>query len=375
MKKWSVLLFITFLATTNSFAKNQKLPNFKIDGTINADSGKVSLFFFDYLPDKTKNLEAQVKNNKFSFSGYIPESQGVYITFNGKWIYMSKEFIIDKGEQIVSINMDSLGTIPNVKNKTMQEEYPKWTAFNKDMDAKYKLFNQRYDSLQKVYNRHLPEAVSLICDKEIKALYKESDSTLLQYTKKNPNSKIAFWRLIHLMDFGYEPIFDSIYNTFSNTLKDGYAGKTLYQKLKDSKQLSAGQQFPDVNCIDMNHEKFSPTIFLKNKLTLVDFWYSNCSPCRRQFPNMRELYKQYGDKGFEIVGISVDKTEYKKEWENLIINDKLIWKQYLDRDGVEVNKLSIYAFPTNFLIDNTGKIIFKNISMAELKEFLNKTFK
>lgn len=257
----------------------------------------------------------------------------------------------------------------------MQEEYPKWTAFNKDMDAKYKLFNQRYDSLQKVYNRHLPEAVSLICDKEIKALYKESDSTLLQYTKKNPNSKIAFWRLIHLMDFGYEPIFDSIYNTFSNTLKDGYAGKTLYQKLKDSKQLSAGQQFPDVNCFDMNHEKFSPTIFLKNKLTLVDFWYSNCSPCRRQFPNMRELYKQYGDKGFEIVGISVDKTEYKKEWENLIINDKLIWKQYLDRDGVEVNKLSIYAFPTNFLIDNTGKIIFKNISMAELKVFLNKTFK
>lgn len=375
MKKWSVLLFITFLATTNSFAKSQKLPNFKIDGTINADSGKVSLFFFDYLPDKTKNLEAQVKNNKFSFSGYIPESQGVYITFEGKWIYMSKEFIIDKGEQIVSINMDSLGTIPNVKNKTMQEEYPKWTAFNKDMDAKYKLFNQRYDSLQKVYNRHLPEAVSLICDKEIKALYKESDSTLLQYTKKNPNSKIAFWRLIHLMDFGYEPIFDSIYNTFSNTLKDGYAGKTLYQKLKDSKQLSAGQQFPDVNCLDMNHEKFSPTIFLKNKLTLVDFWYSNCSPCRRQFPNMRELYKQYGDKGFEIVGISVDKTEYKKEWENLIINDKLIWKQYLDRDGVEVNKLSIYAFPTNFLIDNTGKIIFKNISMAELKVFLNKTFK
>ncbi len=373
MKKWSVLFFILFLAITNSFAKNRRLPNFKINGTINADTGKVSLVFFSaYLPSKTEKLVAQVKNKKFSFSGYIPESQGVFMAFDRGY---TSNFVIDKGEQTVSINVDSSQTMPAVKNNTMPAEYPGWTAFYKNIDAKSQSFYQRYDSLLKVYNRHLPQEVSLICDKEMKALYKQSDSTLLKYAERNPNSKIAFWHLIHLMDFGYESIFDSIYNAFSNTLKDGYAGKVLGEKLKTGKLLSVGQQFPDVNCVNMNNEKFSPGIFLKNKLTLVDFWYSNCSPCRRQFPNMRDLYNKYGDKGLEIVGISVDKTEYRKEWKELILKEKLVWKQYWDKDGKEAKRLSIYAYPTNCLIDGTGKIISKNISMEELEKLLNKTFK
>jgi peroxiredoxin len=177
------------------------------------------------------------------------------------------------------------------------------------------------------------------------------------------------------MYFSYEPIFDSIYNAFSSTLKKGYAGNILSEKLRIGKPLSTGQQFPDINCLNMNNKKFSRGIFLKNKLTLVDFWYSNCSPCRRQFPKMRDLYKQYGDKGFDIVGISVDKTEYRKEWENLIVKEELVWQQYLDINGVEAKRLSISAYPTNFLIDNTGKIITKNISMEELEQLLGKDFK
>jgi alkyl hydroperoxide reductase subunit AhpC len=87
---------------------------------------------------------------------------------------------------------------------------------------------------------------------------------------------------------------------------------------------------------------------------------------------LKNLYNQFSNKGFEIVGISVDRGTDKKKWEDIIINDKLIWQQYWDIDGKDSRRLSINAFPTNFLMDNTGKIIAKNISLGELEQLLNK---
>ncbi len=374
MKKHFIFSLSLLLSIAGLTAQNKQPSNFRIDGIINADSGKISLCFYsDYLPNKIKELVTQVKDKKFSISEYIPEAQGVFLLFGNR--YLTPNFVIEKGVQTISINIDSFKIVPKVNNMTMLEEYPKKVLFYQKVTAKKELFNQKYDSLLKRYNYQLPKEISYIVNKEIKAMYRESDSTLLAYTQKNPDSKIAFWDLIRLMDWGYEPIFDSIYSTFSKTLREGYAGKVLGEKLKIGKLLSVGQPFPIIDCQNKNNEKLSPALFLRNKYTLIDFWYSGCGPCRRQFPNMLDLYKQYGNNGFEIVGISVDKTIHKQDWERVIADNKLVWKQYWDKNGTETNRLSIFAFPTNFLIDNMGKIISKNISMEELEEFLREKLK
>jgi peroxiredoxin len=373
MKKYFIFSISLLLSIAGLTAQNKQPSNFKIDGTINADSGKVSLFFYSgYLPNKTKELVAQIKDKKFSISGYIPEAQGVFLVFDH---HPTLDFVIEKGVQTISVNTDSFETVPKVNNKTMLEEYPKKELFYQKTNAKSNFFFQKYDSLLKQYNRQLPREIRIIVDKDKEAMYRESDSTLLAYAKKNPDSKIAFWNLIRLMDFGYEPIFDSIYSSFSKTLREGYAGKILGEKLKIGKLLSVGQPFPIINCQNKNNEKLSSSLFLHNKYTLVDFWYSGCNPCRRQFPNMLDMYKQYGNNGFEIVGISVDKIEKKPDWERVIAENKLTWKQYWDKNGTEAHRLSIFVSPTNFLIDNAGKIISKNISMEELEEFLKDKLK
>lgn len=373
MKKYFIFSLSLFLSIAGLTAQNKQPSNFRIDGTIKADSGKVSLCFYsDYLPNKTKELVAQIKDNKFSISGYIPEAQGVSLHFDNGY---TSDFILEKGVQTVSVNIDSFRTVPKVNNKTMLEEYPKKDLFYQKITAKDKLFDQKYDSLLKQYNYQLPKEISYILNKDKEAMYRESDSTLLAYAKMNPDSKIAFWNLIRLMGWGYEPIFDSIYSSFSNTLREGYAGKVLGERLKIGKLLSVGQPFPIINCQNNINEKLSSSLFLRNKYTLVDFWYSGCNPCRRQFPNMLDLYKQYSNNGFEIVGISVDKIANKPDWERVIAENKLTWKQYWDKNGTEAHRLSIFVSPTNFLIDNTGKIVSKNISMEELEEFLREKLK
>lgn len=370
MKKWSILFFFLFWFIANSFGRNGQYFNFKINGTINVDSGKIYLnFYSDYVPNKTDKIIAEIKNKKFFISGYIPESQGVFITFDNG--YISPDFIIDKGVQTISINIDSMQEAPVVQNRTMLEEYPAYTSFHKEIKTKKELFNQKIDSLYKLYNYNFPNSIKLILDKEQKAIYNASDSILLKYAERNPNSKIAFWSLVRLFNWGYEPIFDSIYNAFSGMLKNGYSGRILNSKLQNGRQLSVDQIFPFFNCQSVNGEKLSSYIFSQNKFTLVDFWYSRCGPCRLQFSFMRDLYKQYHGSGFEIIGISVDQIKDKKEWEDVIVKEKLIWKQYWDKNGTECQKFSIKAFPTNFLIDSTGKIINKNISMEELREFLS----
>lgn len=370
MKKWSVLFLFLFGCIINSFGKNGQSFNFKIDGTINVDSGKIHLnFYSDYTPSETKQITVEIRNRKFSILGYIPESQGVSISLDNG--YLSSDFIIDKGVQTISVNIDLAREVPVVVNKTMQEEYSDFRAFYKEIKAREALLNQKRDSLYKLYNYDLPSSISLILGEEQKAIYNAGDSILLKYAERNPNSKIAFWRLVRLLNWGYEPVFDSIYNAFSGILKNGYAGKILSGKLQNAKQLSVGQIFPLFNCQTTNIENSPSRIFLKNKFTLVDFWYSGCGPCRQQFSSMRDLYKQYSGSGFEIVGISVDQTKDKKEWEDVIVKEKLVWKQYWDKNGTESQRFSINAFPTNFLIDSTGKIIDKNISMEALAEFLS----
>lgn len=374
MKKLCAIFLMSFLIISNSFGKNDKQFFFKIDGTINADTGTVLLeFFTDYIPNKTNVLESRIKNNKFSISGYISEPQSVFFFIDDS--YMSSNFIIEKGVQTISINTDSTRKVPLVLNNTMMNEYPKYSAFFTQQAIKSRLYDQKYDSLEKLYNYNLPKAIKVNLSKEDDNLYEEGHKVLLRYSVKNPTSRIAFWALINRMSWGYEPIFDSIYNAFSSNLKNGYAGRVLNKKLENGKLLSVGNLFPSLQSINRNNEKFSSTIFLNNKLTLVDFWYTRCGPCRAQFNVLKNLYSQSSIKGFEIVGISIDNETDKENWENTIINEKLIWQQYWDMNGKEAHRLSIYSFPSNFLIDSTGKIIAKNISMEGLEELLNRSLK
>jgi thiol-disulfide isomerase/thioredoxin len=106
----------------------------------------------------------------------------------------------------------------------------------------------------------------------------------------------------------------------------------------------------------------------KGTYVLVDFWASWCGPCRRENPNVVALYKQYHDKGFDVVGVSRDRA--KDPWLKGIADDGLTWTHLWDKDGTACKLYVVDFIPTTFLLDKEGKIIARNLRGDALRDKL-----
>jgi len=108
---------------------------------------------------------------------------------------------------------------------------------------------------------------------------------------------------------------------------------------------------------------------------MLDFWASWCGPCRQENPNVVKQYAAYHPKGFNILSISLDTS--KTNWQAAINNDKLTWTHASDIanfTGPTELLYHIQAIPSNFLINEQGIIVAKNLRGTDLEDFLKKTF-
>lgn len=125
--------------------------------------------------------------------------------------------------------------------------------------------------------------------------------------------------------------------------------------------LAVGKAFPDFAEQDLAGQPLALAAY-KGKLVLVDFWATWCGPCVAELPNVIAAYEKYHDKGFEIVGISLD--EDRAALDAFLKEHKMPWPQYFDGQGWK-NKLGrqygINSIPATFLLDREGKIIAKNL--------------
>ena len=194
---------------------------------------------------------------------------------------------------------------------------------------------------------------------------------LKQYISRNPNSIVALWDLalnyyLVRSEVDKRKVLAIIQN-FSNEVKETKTYQGLTNVIGQDLELAEGTRIPNI-FLKGNDSLLS--IVSKNKYTLIDYWFLGCSPCIAQFPHYKEIYDSNKVNGFEMIGISVDSRKDEANWQNLIAKSKLNWLQYLDPGGKESEKLYIRKFPTNFLLDNRGLIIKKDISLEDLALFL-----
>ncbi len=142
-----------------------------------------------------------------------------------------------------------------------------------------------------------------------------------------------------------------------------------------SKMLENGKPAPAFSYPDPTGKNVSLAAY-KGKYVLIDFWASWCGPCRQAIPKVKELYRQYKDKGFEVLGVSIDNS--KEAWLKAVEEEGAPWTQILTPDIRKTQTEYMFSgIPTMYLVDDQGKIVDKFLGYTEetetkIKEVLNK---
>lgn len=132
--------------------------------------------------------------------------------------------------------------------------------------------------------------------------------------------------------------------------------------------LVEGAQFPDFNEKDVTGKPLSIADY-KGKVVMIDFWATWCPPCRGEVPNVVATYQKYHDKGFEIIGVSLDQDQQKLL--DFTKQNNMTWRQYFDGQGwgnALAVKYGIQSIPMTFLLDGNGKIIGKDLRGQDLTD-------
>ncbi|MCE2611709.1 AhpC/TSA family protein [Flavobacteriaceae bacterium D16] len=191
----------------------------------------------------------------------------------------------------------------------------------------------------------------------------------VEFVRNNPNSLHSAYILsVYATTWGKEES-KELFDKFSRKNKNSRYGIRISKYIELNKNPEIGDKYVDFEMTDINGKTRRLSEF-NGKLVLLEFWASNCGPCRIENPNLVKTYYEFKDKGFEIFAVSEDIE--RENWIKAIEKDKLPWLQVsdLDKNNKAYLIYGISGIPDNFLIDQNGIIIERNLRGEKLNEKL-----
>ncbi|NVK29201.1 MAG: TlpA family protein disulfide reductase [Flavobacteriia bacterium] len=164
---------------------------------------------------------------------------------------------------------------------------------------------------------------------------------------------------------------DSIYSNIPVSAGSSPMVMELKKRVDVLKRVRVGEPLVDVAHPDTAGQLIRLSDQLGDSYTLVDFWASWCGPCRAENPNVVDAFNRYKDKGFTVVGISLDRG--KEEWVKAINDDNLTWAHMSDLqfwDSEPAAKYGVRSIPSNVMLDENGVIVAKDLREQELQDWL-----
>jgi thiol-disulfide isomerase/thioredoxin len=261
----------------------------------------------------------------------------------------------------------------NSQNKNTQN-FNKVSSYENDkklLNEKLAYTNKVWDSLNYILQQRPSDT---IYRNSVRRQFKENkDKQLIEYQNfifENPNSRLSAEILNNLKFIYGKELTKKLFHKMPEKIKKSQLGIDISNFIQLYQNPKVNERYIDFELPNHNGEKIKLSEHL-GKYTLIDFWASWCGPCRKSNPELVKIYETYKNKGLTIISISID--DEKKSWTQAIEEDKLVWINVSDlkgKENVAAIKYGISGVPTNFLINEKGIIIAKDIDLKTLKELM-----
>lgn len=353
----------------------QQSKGFTIEGNIGKLNAPAKVYF-DYMDNGTsKSDSAVLVNGSFRFAGqsspYSYVRMGLSHNGSGKEraVYGGDVIYFYMGNEKIAIHSkDSLSNAV-ISGSATNKEY---ADYNKFIGGTIMELTKAANA---AFSAGTPEQQKdTAYFKALDVKYRQSlanrAAKQIEFASTNPNS---YFSVVALSEAGgnkgvaaIEPVFKKL----NPKLQLTDMGQEITQRIKAAYTVKVGLPAPQ---FALNNTEGKPVALssLRGKYVLIEFWASWCSPCRAENPNLRAQYEKYHDKGFEVLGVSLD--DDKAKWTQAIAADKLPWIHVSDLKGWnnEAGRLyGVRGVPASYLLDPEGKIIATNLRGESLNSKL-----
>ncbi len=371
MSKW-----ITAMALSGLMISAANAQQFTLKGSMTAAETPEKAYLY-YVNDGERVIDSvMIDNGSFTITNTMTEAGMATLrikfkpaTEGGKVRYDQLPIFMEPASITVSAK-DSLkfATVSGSASHTAYEDFQK---LQKPFDEKSRSLNAEYMQYRTAKDTAGMDRII----KEFDALDEAKKNELFKpYLAANPKSPIALYVLNQYAGYDIDPkAIEPMFLALSPALKESKTGVAFADRIAIAKKTAVGAYAMNFTQNDTLGKPVSLADF-KGKYVLVDFWASWCGPCRAENPNVVKAFKSYQDKGFTVLGVSLDQPGKHEAWMKAIHADDLTWTHVSDLkywDNDVAKQYGIRAIPQNVLVGPDGKIVAKNIRGEELGKKLS----
>ncbi|MDA0194834.1 MAG: TlpA disulfide reductase family protein [Bacteroidetes bacterium] len=345
-------------------------PDLTVSGKVNNLNPGSKVYLEELTGNSFKRIDTtQIDgDNNYSFSLRISEPSFYRINF------LDKQFvnlILNETDVTVNADGDEPMGFAEIKGSIDTDYFTEINGMSEEFQMKVQALNVQFANA----SRQGDTQTAMNLSSKYSFLEQEFDKKLKTRIWEMGTSITAILSISFLnnQDDIYT-FLDSLAQRFNNELPASKFTKQLVSQVDQMSKLAIGAIAPEIELPDPEGNPITLSS-LRGKHVLIDFWAGWCKPCRVENPNVLRMYNVYHDKGFEIFGVSLDRT--RQQWISAIQQDGLIWKHGSDLTYFQsqaAQEYQIAAIPATYLVDPDGRIIAKNLRGPSLESKLGEIF-